>query len=73
MNSNRTTEVTPPSEETSNRPVPVAVAPGDGIGPEIMAATLRVLQAAGAGIEPRTVEEKAQRLETDGWRRYLES
>jgi len=35
---------------------PVAIAPGDGIGPEIMAATLRVLEAAGARIEPQVVE-----------------
>lgn len=35
---------------------PIAVAPGDGIGPEIMAATLRVLGAAGARIEPHPVE-----------------
>ncbi|WP_051363471.1 NADP-dependent isocitrate dehydrogenase [Deinococcus murrayi] len=35
---------------------PIAVAPGDGIGPEIMAATLRILEAAGARIEPRPVE-----------------
>ena len=34
----------------------VAVAPGDGIGPEIMAATLKVLQAAGADIDPRIIE-----------------
>ncbi|MBZ9715101.1 NADP-dependent isocitrate dehydrogenase [Deinococcus multiflagellatus] len=32
--------------------VPVAVAHGDGIGPEIMDATLRVLSAAGARIQP---------------------
>ncbi|GBF07931.1 isocitrate dehydrogenase [Deinococcus aerius] len=35
---------------------PIAVAPGDGIGPEIMGATLRVLEAAGARIEPHPVE-----------------
>lgn len=33
-------------------PIPVAVAHGDGIGPEIMRATLRVLEAAGAPLEP---------------------
>ncbi|MFC4637813.1 NADP-dependent isocitrate dehydrogenase [Deinococcus hohokamensis] len=32
--------------------IPVAVAHGDGIGPEIMTATLRVLEAAGARIHP---------------------
>jgi len=35
---------------------PVTVAYGDGIGPEIMAATLRVLEAAGARIAPRPIE-----------------
>ncbi|WP_084474078.1 NADP-dependent isocitrate dehydrogenase [Deinococcus pimensis] len=36
--------------------VPVAVAYGDGIGPEIMRATLRVLEAAGARIETHEIE-----------------
>ncbi len=36
--------------------VPITVAHGDGIGPEIMAATLRVLQAAGARIAPETID-----------------
>ena len=35
---------------------PIAVAYGDGIGPEIMQATIKVLQAAGAQIEPHPVE-----------------
>ncbi|MBX7240951.1 MAG: NADP-dependent isocitrate dehydrogenase [Bacteroidia bacterium] len=35
---------------------PVTVAYGDGIGPEIMEATLRVLQAAGARIAPEVIE-----------------
>lgn len=41
--------------------VPITVARGDGIGPEIMDATLRVLEAAGARIKPDFVEigEKA--------------
>lgn len=41
--------------------VKVAVAQGDGIGPEIMDATLRILKAAGAQIEPLFIEigEKA--------------
>ena len=34
----------------------ITVAYGDGIGPEIMAATLRVLEAAGARIAPETIE-----------------
>ena len=37
-------------------PVPITVAAGDGIGPEIMQATLKVLQAAGARIAPETIE-----------------
>ncbi|MHB8462113.1 MAG: NADP-dependent isocitrate dehydrogenase [Vulcanimicrobiaceae bacterium] len=36
--------------------VPVAIAHGDGIGPEIMGAVLRILEAAGARIEPRPIE-----------------
>ena len=35
---------------------PIAVAEGDGIGPEIMGATLAVLNAAGAQIEINRVE-----------------
>lgn len=34
----------------------VAVAYGDGIGPEIMEATLKILNAAGANIEPERIE-----------------
>lgn len=36
--------------------VPIAVAWGDGIGPEIMDATLRILAAAGANIAPQRIE-----------------
>ena len=36
--------------------VKVAVAQGDGIGPEIMSATLHILKAAGANIEPEFIE-----------------
>lgn len=36
--------------------VPVAVASGDGIGPEIMKATLQILDAAGARIAPQYIE-----------------
>ncbi|WP_104989650.1 NADP-dependent isocitrate dehydrogenase [Deinococcus sp. NW-56] len=51
------TDVHPaPQAPTPPTLTPIAVAPGDGIGPEIMAATLRVLEAAGARIEPRPVE-----------------
>ncbi len=35
---------------------PITVAYGDGIGPEIMTATLKILDAAGANIEPETIE-----------------
>ena len=35
---------------------PIAVAEGDGIGPEIMKATLHILEAAGAQIEIHKVE-----------------
>ena len=36
--------------------VPITVAHGDGIGPEIMAATLKILEAAGAALEIETIE-----------------
>ena len=36
--------------------VPITVAMGDGIGPEIMEATLRVLKAAGASLAPEFIE-----------------
>jgi len=35
---------------------PITVAHGDGIGPEIMAATLRIIEAAGAELEYETIE-----------------
>ncbi|MDX2003162.1 MAG: NADP-dependent isocitrate dehydrogenase [Chitinophagales bacterium] len=41
---------------TLSVPVPITVAYGDGIGPEIMEATLRVIQAAGANIAPEVIE-----------------
>ncbi len=55
--------------------VPVTVAYGDGIGPEIMTAVLRVLDAAGACIEVEPIEigEKVYRaghtsgIAPDGW------
>jgi isocitrate dehydrogenase len=40
----------------SNQLVPITVAYGDGIGPEIMAATLEILSGAGARIEPEVIE-----------------
>src|SRR5580765_7982890 len=39
-----------------NGKVPITVANGDGIGPEIMAATLHILQAAGARIAIEEIE-----------------
>ena len=36
--------------------IPITVANGDGIGPEIMAATLRILEAAEAPLEIETIE-----------------
>lgn len=41
---------------TTATAVPVTVAYGDGIGPEIMDATLRILEAAGARIKTETIE-----------------
>src|SRR5579872_2037136 len=35
---------------------PITVAYGDGIGPEIMTAVLRILHSAGAMIEPEVIE-----------------
>src|ERR1043166_4265119 len=35
---------------------PISVAHGDGIGPEIMAATLQILEGAGAALEIETIE-----------------
>lgn len=37
-------------------PAPITVAYGDGIGPEIMSATLRVLEAAGASLAVEVIE-----------------
>ena len=37
------------------QPVPVTVARGDGIGPEITDATLRILEAAGAALRPEPI------------------
>jgi isocitrate dehydrogenase len=36
--------------------IPITVAHGDGIGPEIMRATLQILEAAGAALEIETIE-----------------
>jgi isocitrate dehydrogenase len=39
-----------------SKAVPITVAHGDGIGPEIMAATLHILKAAGANLEIETID-----------------
>lgn len=43
-------------QRQTNTKTKVAVAYGDGIGPEIMKATLKILDAAGAEIEPEIIE-----------------
>ncbi|MFK7786550.1 MAG: NADP-dependent isocitrate dehydrogenase [Crocinitomicaceae bacterium] len=40
----------------TNTPIKIAVAKGDGIGPEIMDATLRIMEAAGANIEANYID-----------------
>ena len=51
-------DTTPELGEAAHRsgPTPITVAHGDGVGPEIMAATLAVLDAAGARLEIETIE-----------------
>jgi hypothetical protein len=44
------------SQPVAQTKVPITVAHGDGIGPEIMASTLNILDAAGAAIEPEVIE-----------------
>ena len=39
-----------------SKSVPITVAHGDGIGPEIMAATLHILKAAGANLDIQTID-----------------
>ena len=46
-------QIAPPP---ANNKTPITIAYGDGIGPSIMQATLRVLEAAGARIEPEVIE-----------------
>jgi isocitrate dehydrogenase len=47
-----------PTSKEPTMPVktPITVAYGDGIGPEITAATLKILMAANAEIEPEIIE-----------------
>ena len=40
----------------ANSKTPITVAHGDGIGPEIMDATLKILNAAGAAIDVETID-----------------
>jgi len=54
---------TPTLQADTGAPLPVTIAPGDGIGPEIMQATLAILAAAGAQLAPEEV--------TIGERSYL--
>ncbi len=44
------------ADQATQGPIPITVAYGDGIGPEIMAATLMVLDAAGSRLETETIE-----------------
>ncbi len=48
--------MSPTATPTAIPPAPVVVARGDGIGPEIMDATLRVLDAAGARLDLHEIE-----------------
>ena len=51
-----TTQPGSPAAASDAAPTPITVAHGDGIGPSIMSATLRVLEAAGARLAPQTIE-----------------
>jgi len=44
------------TRQTSRTPTPITVAHGDGIGPEIMDATLRILDAGGAALQIETIQ-----------------
>ena len=44
-------EVRSAGNPASNKPTPITVAYGDGIGPEIMKATLKIIEAAGAKLD----------------------
>lgn len=45
-----------PSKDTTRKIVPITVAEGDGIGPEIMGACLSILEAAGARIKVEKID-----------------
>ncbi len=53
IQANASIEANPIKKHT---PVPITVAYGDGIGPEIMEASLRIIQAAGASLEIENIE-----------------
>lgn len=53
---NNTVELKSKPKKMVNKATKIAVAYGDGIGPEIMQATLRILEAAGANIEAELIE-----------------
>ncbi len=50
------TSVSVQSKTEITKKIKIAVAKGDGIGPEIMDATLRILNAAGANIDPEFID-----------------
>jgi isocitrate dehydrogenase len=50
------TMTSPSTTPSSLAPVPITVAHGDGIGPEIMEATLQIIQAAGARLAIETID-----------------
>lgn len=56
MSTSTLTQVDLTTFSNPTTPVPIAVAHGDGIGPEIMDAVLRVLDAAGAAIQAEPVK-----------------
>lgn len=56
MSENTTLDPQTEKELASTKKVPVTVARGDGIGPEIMQATLDILNAAGAELEIEEIE-----------------
>lgn len=70
-----TGQSTSQATSTALRAVPITVAYGDGVGPSLMTATLRILAAAGAALEPEVIdigESVYQRgvssgIERDSW------
>jgi isocitrate dehydrogenase len=56
----------------TNIPVPITVAYGDGIGPEIMRATLKILDAAGANIAPEIIDI-GEKIYVSGQKNGIES